>query len=379
MYKNIAKKFFLSYNIFMSKYLYNEKIKEKAIMVYACFNSKENIEMKLSELKSLIKANDIEVLGSLVQNIKEPDLSFLIGKGKLEELKELIESKGANLVVFQNSLTGSKINNLEEYLGCKVIDRTMLILDIFAQRAKSNEGKIQVELAQLKYTLPRLNGVSNSAGRFGGSGTGMRGPGETKLELDRRKIENQIAYKQKELNKLKNERDIRRKQRINTNQKTVALVGYTNSGKSTLMNSISKSDVFIKDMLFATLDTTTRKVFLDLNNTILLTDTVGFVSDLPHELVDAFSATLEESLSADLLINVVDISDPECDHKEQITREVLEKLGADLNKVLTIYNKIDKMHKINTKGYLEISAKNNINIDKLKTKIIEFFNNNKTF
>lgn len=362
----------------MGKIFNNEKIKEKAIMVYACFNSKENVELKMSELKSLIKANDIEILSGLVQNIKEPDLSYLIGKGKLDELKDMILSLKANLVVFQNSLTGSKINNLEEYLGCKVIDRTMLILDIFAQRAKSNEGKIQVELAQLKYTLPRLSGVSNSAGRFGSGGTGMRGPGETKLELDRRKIESQISNKQKELNKLKEERNIRRKQRIETKQKTVALVGYTNSGKSTLMNTISKSDVFIKDMLFATLDTTTRKVFLDLNNTILLTDTVGFVSDLPHELVDAFSATLEESLSADLLINVVDISDPECDQKEQITLEVLEKLGADLNKVLTVYNKTDKIHKINTKGYLEISAKNNINIDKLKTKIIEFFNNNKS-
>ena len=362
----------------MSKIYNNDKTKEKAIMVYACLNTKENTELKMSELKSLIKANDIEVLGSLVQNIKEPDLSFLIGKGKLEELKEMVTNLNANLIVFQNSLTGSKINNLEEYLNCKVIDRTMLILDIFAQRAKSNEGKIQVELAQLKYTLPRLAGVAKSSGRFGSSGTGMRGPGETKLELDRRKIENQIAYKQKELNKLKDERDIRRKQRINTNQKTVALVGYTNSGKSTLMNTISKSDVFIKDMLFATLDTTTRKVFLDLNNTILLTDTVGFVSDLPHELVDAFSATLEESFSADLLINVVDISDPEHTHKETVTKEVLKKLGVNLKKVLTIYNKIDKMHKLNTKGYLEISAKNNINIDKLKTKIIEFFNNNKT-
>ncbi|MBE5746179.1 MAG: GTPase HflX [Clostridiales bacterium] len=358
----------------MGKIYKNEEIKEKAIMVLACFDNKEDIDMTLSELKSLIKANNIEVLGSVVQKIKQPDLSYLIGKGKLDELKELIESTGANLVVFQNSLSGSKISHLEEYLNCRVIDRTMLILDIFAQRAKSNEGKIQVELAQLKYNLPRLNGISGSAGRFGGAGAGMRGPGETKIELDRRKIENQIVQKQKELNKLKLERDIRRKQRNNTYQKTVALVGYTNSGKSTLMNTISKSDVFIKDMLFATLDTTTRKVFLDLNNTILLTDTVGFVSNLPHELVDAFSATLEESLSADLLIHVVDISDPECDNKEEITKEVLKDLGVDLNKVITIYNKIDKIHKVNTKGYLEISAKNNINIDKLKNKIIEYFN-----
>lgn len=359
----------------MSKMFKNEEIKERAIMVYACFNPKENTEIKMSELKSLIKANNIEVLGLLVQNIKQPDISFLIGKGKLDELKNLIEETNANLVVFQNSLTGSKINNLENYLNCKVIDRTMLILDIFAQRAKSNEGKVQVELAQLKYTLPRLSGIQSQANRFGSGGTGMRGPGESKLELDRRKIETQILNKQKELEKLKAERDVRRKQRINSNQKSVALVGYTNSGKSTLMNTISKSDVFIKDMLFATLDTTTRKVFLDLNNTILLTDTVGFVSDLPHELVDAFSATLEESLSSDLLIHVVDLSDPEFNQKEQITNEVLVKLGVNLNKVITVYNKTDKEHFKNEKGYLEISAKNNINLDKLKTKIIEFFNN----
>ncbi|MGN1208599.1 MAG: GTPase HflX, partial [Christensenellales bacterium] len=261
----------------MTKTYSNETTKQKAVMCYACLSTKEDVEMKMSELKSLIKANDIDVVGMIVQNIKKPDLSYLIGVGKLQELKEQVELTNADLVVFQNELSGSKINNLEQYLNVKVIDRTMLILDIFAQRATSREGKLQVELAQLKYSLPRLAGLKSSNNRYGG-GVGMRGPGETKLELDRRKVENQILAKQKELNIVQENRELRRKQRLETNQKTVALVGYTNSGKSTLMNAITKSDVFVKDMLFATLDTTTRKVYINENLTILLSDTVGFVS-----------------------------------------------------------------------------------------------------
>lgn len=362
----------------MSKIFNNEQKKDKAIMVYACFNSKENVEEKMSELKSLINANDIEVVGSIVQNIKEPDLSFLIGTGKVSELKEMVIKENATLIVFQNELTGSKISNLEDETNCKVIDRTMLILDIFAQRATSGEGKLQVELAQLKYTLPRLTGIHKSANRFTGSKVGLRGPGESKLELDRRKIQNQIFQKQKELKKLQENRDLRRKQRIETNQKTVALVGYTNSGKSTLMNTMSKGNVFVKDMLFATLDTTTRKVYLNERHTVLLSDTVGFVSDLNHELIDAFKSTLEESLYCDLLINVVDIADANYKMKEKVTLDVLQSLGIDLSKVLTVYNKIDKIHNFDD-SKLNISAKQNINIDKLKEKIIEFFDNDKVF
>lgn len=356
----------------MSKIYSNEEKKQTAIMCFACFNSKDDVEMKLSELKSLIKANNIDVVGSLVQNIKQPDLSYLIGTGKLEELKDLVMQTNADMVVFENELSGSKLNNLETFLGVKVIDRTMLILDIFAQRAQSREGKLQVELAQLKYSLPRISGLKNSNNRYGG-GVGMRGPGESKLELDKRKIENQILQKQKELEKVKQSRDLRRKQRLETRQKTVALVGYTNSGKSTLMNTITKSDVFVKDMLFATLDTTTRKVYLNENLTILLTDTVGFVSNLNHELVDAFKSTLEESVYADLLLNIVDISDPEAFKKEQITKDVLAELGVDLNKVVTVYNKIDKIHIAQNNNCLQISAKQNVNIDALKSFIINFF------
>lgn len=354
----------------MKGYSTDKKI-DRAILVYVSFNTKEDVETKLAELKGLVKATNSEVVGKIIQFKKEPDLSYLIGIGKLEELKNLIVETDATLVVFQNSLSGSKINNLENYLGCKVIDRTMLILDIFAVRAKSNEGKLQVELAQLKYSLPRLSGLSGSSGRFGG-GVGMRGPGETKLELDRRKIEKQIQIKQKEINELKKNRELRKKQRNDSNLKTVSLVGYTNSGKSTLMKQLSKSDVYIEDMLFATLDTTTRKLYINNELSILLTDTVGFVSDLPHELVEAFKSTLEESLSSDLLIHVVDCSDPLSLQKEQITLEVLSSLGVNMNNIITVYNKMDKPHLFDS-DKLYISAKNNQNIDALKNKIIEFF------
>ncbi len=374
MYFDLQKNSEICYNKFMSKIYDNAQKKQTAVMCYACFNSHEDIDMKMSELKSLIKANNIDVVGMIVQNIKKPDLSYLIGTGKLEELKQQVDVTSADMVIFQNELSGSKINNLEQFLNVKVIDRTMLILDIFAERAQSREGKLQVELAQLKYSLPRLAGLKASNNRYGG-GVGMRGPGETKLELDRRKVENQILSKQKELDIVKANRDLRRKQRIETGQKTVALVGYTNSGKSTLMNVITKSDVFVKDMLFATLDTTTRKVFLNENLTILLSDTVGFVSDLNHELVDAFKSTLEESLTADLLLNIVDISDPEAFKKEQITKDVLAELGVDLSKVKTVYNKIDKIHQVPVNDCLQISAKQNVNIDKLKNLIIDYFQN----
>lgn len=354
----------------MKGYSTDKKI-DKVIMAYVSFNTKEDVETKLSELKGLVKATNSEVVGKIVQFKKEPDLSYLIGIGKLEELKNLITLTNATLVVFQNSLSGSKINNLENYLNCKVIDRTMLILDIFASRAKSNEGKLQVELAQLKYSLPRLSGLSGSSGRFGG-GVGMRGPGETKLELDRRKIEKQIQIKQREINELQKNRELRKKQRNDSFLKTVSLVGYTNSGKSTLMKQMSKSDVFIEDMLFATLDTTTRKLYINNELSILLTDTVGFVSDLPHELVEAFKSTLEESLSSDLLIHVVDCSDPLSLQKEQITLDVLKSLGVNMNNIITVYNKMDKPHLFDS-DKLYISAKNNQNIDALKNKIIDFF------
>lgn len=346
----------------------------RVIMVQVVFDSKkEKPILAFSELKSLIQADNMEVVGQLLQNRKSPDPATMIGEGKLEELKQMVEDLEADIVVFKNDLNGTKIRNLEDTLNVKILDRTMLILDIFAQRATSQEGKLQVEVAQLKYTLPRLAGLTGSFGRFGG-GVGMRGPGETKLELDRRVIENKIIEKMKELQRIEKNRDIRRSQRLKSGKYKVSIVGYTNGGKSTLLNCITKADAFVKDMLFATLDTTTRNLWLGPRKEILLTDTVGFVSDLPHDLVKAFKSTLQEAMDADLLLHVVDVSDEEYLEKIKIVNGVLESLGAVGIPTILCYNKIDKVEFLNIveDDYtILMSAKNNLNIDKLKEKIVK--------
>lgn len=345
---------------------------EKIFLVKVVFNSKVNLEVELAEFKSLAEAAGGEVVGNLTQKLDKPDGRFLIGSGKLEELKEEVARTNATLVVFDNELTGSKINNLETELNVKVIDRTMLILDIFASRALSNEGKLQVELAQMKYNLPRLNAISGSSGRYGSGGIGMRGPGESKLELNRRIVEQKIQEKEKQLKKLKEERDLRRKKRLQSNKPMVAIVGYTNSGKSTLLNTITKANILAKDMLFATLDTTTRNLWLGLNKEIVLCDTVGFVSNLPHQLVEAFSSTLEETLDADLLLNIVDISNPYHDEQEKIVQDVLASLGVKNTPIITVYNKVDKVENLQKKDdCIYISAKQNKGIDELKQKIVD--------
>lgn len=351
--------------------IYETKEKlEKMFLVKIVLSSKVNIAEDLAELKSLAEATGAEVVGSLWQKLDKPDPKFLIGTGKLQELKEQLKAADATMVVFDNELSGSKINNLEVELGLKVIDRTMLILDIFATRALSNEGKLQVELAQMKYNLPRLNAISGSSGRYGSGGVGMRGPGETKLELNRRIVEQKIQEKEKQLKKLKQERDLRRQKRIQSKKPLVAIVGYTNSGKSTLLNTITKANILAKDMLFATLDTTTRSVWLGINKEIMLVDTVGFVSNLPHDLVEAFSSTLEETLQANLLLNVVDLSNPHHIEQENIVHKVLADLGVKDTPIITVYNKIDKARNIDKKpDCVYISAKNNVGIDELKQKI----------
>ena len=235
---------------------------ESAILVMVSFDTRIDTKIDLAELESLTEAIGLRVAGTITQNREKPDGAFLIGKGKLEEIKQMIAETDASVVIFDNELTGSKINNLEKELDVRVIDRSMLILDIFALRAKTNEGKLQAELAQLKYSLPRLASLQGTEGRFGG-GVGMRGPGETKLELNRRVIEKKISDKERELAKLKENRELIRSKRLGSTKKTVAIVGYTNSGKSTLMNLITKADILAKDMLFATLDTTTRSVWLE--------------------------------------------------------------------------------------------------------------------
>ncbi len=321
------------------------------------------------------------MVGELTQNRKTPDPALYIGEGKLEELKELILVNDANIVVFDNSLSGNKIKNLENALDVKVIDRTMLILDIFARRALSKEGALQVELAQLKYSMPRIGSLSQSSGRFGG-GVGMRGPGETKLELDRRVIENKILQKGRELKELESKRDLRRQNRKKSRIFNVALVGYTNSGKSTLLNTLTKSDVLAKDMLFATLDPTTKKMYLGDFKECVITDTVGFVSRLPHELVNAFHSTLEEAVNADLVFHIIDISDSKYKLKVEAVNKTLESLKIGETPVINIYNKSDR---INIEEILEndeniekdaifISATKRMNLEVLKEKIKEQIN-----
>lgn len=347
-----------------------KEVKKKAVLVGADFCGLQKIEESLYELKGLADTAEIEVVGFLSQPLKEITAATYIGSGKVEELKELVSSTGADLVIFDEQLIGSQIRNLEDETGVKVIDRAMLILDIFATRAKTSEGKLQVELAQLKYSLPRINAYSGSAGRFGSGGVGMRGPGESKIELNKRFIKEKILALTKETEKLSSQRELLRRSRNKNQTKLVSIVGYTNAGKSTLLNLMSKSDVYADDKLFATLDTTTRKIFLDYNKQFLLTDTVGFISKLPHEFIEAFKATLEEAAQSDLIILLVDSSDRQYEKHIEVAHDVLAKIGAGDIPVITVFNKSDKCENfVVPEGALSISAKKNEGIDELRNKI----------
>lgn len=358
-----------------------EKIKEKAVLFGLSLSQKDDGYFSMKELERLAETADVEVLAKLFQKAKEITPATYIGTGKAEELKQLIESTGANLAICDNELSGSQVNNLTEILGVKVIDRTTLILDIFAKHATTNEGKLQVELAMLKYYLPRLSGIAGTSGRFGSGGVGMRGPGETKLELDKRKIRDQILKLEKEIDKIKQERDLRRKNRSNTGVKKVSIVGYTNAGKSTLMNIITKANIYADDKLFATLDTTTRQLWLAPKCEIVLTDTVGFINKLPHSFVDAFSATLEEVTYSDLILHVIDVTDKHLDvHKVVVLNELKELNAYDIPRI-TIYNKVDVLTteekiRMRNSGLIEpdaifVSAKHNENTELIKNAILE--------
>ncbi len=340
---------------------------EKAILVGT--NSYDDLD-ELSEL--LTTAGGIEV-GRLVQNIIKIHPSFYIGKGKLEELFKEVEEKDADLIIFDNELTGAQIRNIEKKLGVRTIDRTQIILDIFAQRASSKEGKLQVELAQLKYLLPRLSGYGVEMSRTG-AGIGTRGPGEQKLEVDRRNIRNKINTLEKEIRQLKRHRKIQRKGRENLF--TASIVGYTNAGKSTLLNVLSDSNIYVEDKLFATLDPTTRKIKLKSGKEIIVTDTVGFIRKLPHDLIEAFKSTLEEVIYADLLLLVVDGSIDSYDHQIHIVSQVLEDIKAGNKPSILVINKIDKMEEKElislsnkSRDVVYISAKEKMNLDVLLEKI----------
>ena len=351
----------------------NKLPEQRAIIVKVAIKQKGNIEYDLDELEGLAKTAHIEVVGRVSQFRVKPDGTYFIGSGKIDELRDLIQLTEANLVIFDNELTGSKCSNISNALGVKVIDRSMLILDIFAGRARTNEGKLQVELAQLKYSLPRLGALAESSGRYGG-GVGMRGPGETKLELNRRIVEQNIIKKTEELKKLTKHRALNRKSRRENSKPTISIVGYTNSGKSTLLNNLAKADVYVKDELFATLDTTTRNVWLSYGKEVLCTDTVGFINNLPHEFVEAFASTLEESVYSDLILHVVDISNPDYEKHIAVTEGVLKNLGCE-STIVMVYNKCDKLSAEQllelkkTHQGIFISAKTNDGIAELKENL----------
>lgn len=353
----------------------NEVIQEqeyRAVLVGLELN--EDISYSMEELAGLARAANVEVAGEMIQHLERPNKATLIGSGKVEELALMCENMEIDTVIFNDELSGMQLRNLEDALGVRVIDRTILILDIFADRALSKEGRLQVEYAQLAYRLPRLTGFGKSLSRQAG-GIGTRGPGEKKLETDRRHIQKRMDDIRAELKKAKAVRATQRGRREKNSIPVVALVGYTNSGKSALMNRLlgeadrDDKSVLEKDMLFATLDTSHRKISFDTNQEFILIDTVGFVSRLPHSLVEAFKSTLEEVKYADLLVHVVDSSYEACDFHIEVTEQVLKEIGAGDKEKIIAYNKCDIAEAEPVCGedcdWLWISAKRGDNIDKL--------------
>ncbi len=350
--------------------------KNRALLVGVNIDNQKDFQQSMEELGNLAIACDFEVVGKIQQNLKAINKAYYIGTGKVEEVLIQMNETKAEVLIFNNELSPSQLRNIEERLECTILDRTSLILEIFHRRAKTKEAKLQVEVARLQYMLPRLIGINESLGRQGGgSGLKNRGAGETKLELDRRKIEIKIAELDKELQRIGNERQTQRKKRNKIDLPSVALVGYTNAGKSSIMNAMvemfKKSEakkVFEKNMLFATLETSVRNITLPDNKAFLLSDTVGFVSNLPHNLVKAFRTTLEEVREADLLIHVVDLSNPDYKQQIEVTSETLKQIGAENIPMIYAYNKIDlvdfdipAVHN----DCVSISAKNKAGIDQL--------------
>lgn len=358
----------------------NKPLVQKAILVgmFQGLKNEFDIESSMNELKELTLAAEAEVAGMIIQNKSKIEVATYIGSGKVEEVKLAVEANEANLVIFNDELSGAQMRNLEALIDVTVIDRTALILDIFALRAQTKIAKLQVELAQLKYRLPRLIGLGGNLSRTGG-GIGTRGPGEQKLEIDRRRIQERIDEIRKQIEEADKTRVVQKQLREKKEVPVVALVGYTNSGKSSLMNCMlrlsgdldAERHVFEKDMLFATLDTYNRRIVLEDKKSFILTDTVGFVSKLPHTLVSAFKATLEEALNADLLLHVVDASNADYEMQMEVTSRVLKELKADGIPMITVYNKIDKGHNVvvSEENAVFVSARTEENIDILLGKI----------
>lgn len=319
-----------------------EQIDERVILVGIDTGNEDAANRSLDELSELAKTAKAAVVGRLIQPRESAHPGTYIGKGKLTELKDLIWETDATGIICDDELTSAQLGNLEEELSCKIIDRTLLILDIFAARAVSGEGKIQVELAQLRYRSSRLAGLGRSLSRLGG-GIGTRGPGEKKLEMDRRLIRERISRLKKELKDVEKHRELIRTQRKQSGLKVAALVGYTSAGKSSIENVLTNAGILEDAMLFSTLDTTTRSLVLDNTQEILVTDTVGFIRKLPHHLVEAFKSTLEEAKYADIIIHVVDASNPQMDEQMHVVYDTLRQLGAADRPVITLFNKQDKL------------------------------------
>lgn len=343
---------------------------ERLILVGVSVNEDDDTEESLDELEELAKTAGAVTVVKVIQNRDKVHPGTYVGKGKIEEIRNLIDMYDATGVVCDDELSPAQIKNLEEELRVKVVDRTVMILDIFASRAITKEGKIQVELAQLKYRSSRLTGLGKSLSRLGG-GIGTRGPGEKKLEMDRRLIRDRIAQLNKELQDVIKMRETTRSLRKNNNIPVVAIVGYTNAGKSTLLNTLTNAGVLEEDKLFATLDPTTRNLKLESGQQLLLTDTVGFIRKLPHHLIDAFRSTLEEAKYADIILHVVDSSNPQADKQMHVVYETLRKLGVEDKPIITAFNKQDKIEEVGiikdfrADEIVKISAKEGQGLDTL--------------
>ena len=361
-----------------------EDFKERVILVGVSEQDGDDAEDSLAELAELVKTAGASVAGTLIQKRELIHPGTYVGTGKVAEIAELLEHTGATGIVCDDELSPAQLKNLETMLNTKVMDRTLIILDIFAARATTSEGKIQVELAQLKYRLSRLTGLGRSMSRLGG-GIGTRGPGEKKLEIDRRLINDRIAQLNRELKEVVKHREIARAKRERNAVPVVAIVGYTNAGKSTLLNHLTDAEVLEEDKLFATLDPTTRMLELEGHQQVLLTDTVGFIRKLPHHLIEAFKSTLEEAKYADYIIHVVDASNPQRDKQMYIVYETLDHRGVKNKKILTLFNKIDirtdddPLQDFRADHVLQISATENAGLDAVKDVLQEMLREDKIY
>lgn len=362
----------------------NEQMEEKVILIGVSEQEGDDAEDSLAELAELVKTAGAVVVGTLIQKRESIHPGTYVGTGKVDEIAQLLAATGATGIVCDDELSPAQMKNLESILATKVMDRTLIILDIFAARATTSEGKIQVELAQLKYRLSRLSGLGKSMSRLGG-GIGTRGPGEKKLEMDRRLINDRIAQLNRELKEVVKHRDITRARREKNDVPVVAIVGYTNAGKSTLLNHLTDAEVLEEDKFFATLDPTTRVLELDGHQQILLTDTVGFIRKLPHHLIEAFKSTLEEAKYADYIFHVVDASNPQMDKQMHIVYETLDRLGVRNKKIVTLFNKMDQrtddepLQDFRADHILMISAARNEGLNEIKELLQEMLREDKVY